>query len=155
MLFSVVVVFLVCSVDYLVLDILSYLQIPYNEFWDSLGNFLLSLNSALNFIIYCAFGKKFRREFFLFLNEISKGALCKKERLAVVSGSRGASNSLAVSGGLHVIQSKHSYFNALFSLLYFSYAVNIRIFRAFLLFPGAKSIQHTKESVVAVATSSL
>ncbi|CAL8089498.1 unnamed protein product [Orchesella dallaii] len=94
MLFSVVIVFLVCSVDYLILDILSYLRIPYDSFWDKLGNFLLSLNSAANFIIYCAFGKKFRKEFFLFLNEISGGRWYADE---VASTSKIYTNS-AVSG---------------------------------------------------------
>ncbi len=146
MLFSVVIVFLLCSVDYLVLDILSYLKISYDSFWDNLGNFLLSLNSAVNFIIYCAFGKKFRNEFFVFLNETTKGAWCPN---AVHVGSRIVSNSNAVSGGLYANLRKDG---ALFSLLYFSYSLNIRIFRAFILIPGATSNLHTKESM---AVSSL
>ncbi|CAL8089495.1 unnamed protein product [Orchesella dallaii] len=62
MLIGVVLVFLICNVDYLVLDILDYAGVAFSEFWNYLGNFLLTLNSAVNFLIYCVCGWKFRQE---------------------------------------------------------------------------------------------
>lgn len=70
MLVGVVVVFLVCNVDYLVLDILEYTGVEHPEFWSHLGNFLLTLNSAVNFIIYCACGWKFREELWSLILDI-------------------------------------------------------------------------------------
>lgn len=62
MLIGVVLVFLLCNVDYLVLDILEYSGVEYSIFWNELGNFLLTINSAVNFLIYCVCGWKFRQE---------------------------------------------------------------------------------------------
>ncbi|ODM99157.1 FMRFamide receptor [Orchesella cincta] len=62
MLIGVVLVFLICNVDYLILDILDYSGVAFSEFWNHLGNFLLTLNSAVNFLIYCVCGWKFRQE---------------------------------------------------------------------------------------------
>lgn len=145
MLFSVVIVFLVCSVDYLVLDILTYIKISYDSFWDSLGNVLLSVNSAVNFIIYCVCGRKFRKEFFQFLYEISNGACCRSAQFD--SGSRGASNSVVNSGGLQIIvknnyQLKTPYGNgggAVAALLRHSHSLSFRIFRAFVCVTGGTS----------------
>jgi len=150
MLFSVVIVFLVCSVDYLVLDILSYLKIPYDSFWDKLGNFLLSLNSAVNFIIYCAFGKKFRKEFFLFLNEISGGRWYPDE---VASTSKVYTNS-AVSGRFIVV---HRTYNnnqnqgMFLSAFYISYFFSIRIMRAILSIAGTDNTTISKEPKSAIS----
>jgi hypothetical protein len=62
MLVGVVVVFLLCSLDYLVLDLMDYFGAAYSLFWVNLGNFLLTVNSAVNFLIYCVCGQKFREE---------------------------------------------------------------------------------------------
>jgi len=63
MLLTIVAAHLLSNLIYFVTDVLSYLNISYSSFWDSMGNFLLTVNSAINFLIYCAFGRKFRHEF--------------------------------------------------------------------------------------------
>jgi hypothetical protein len=73
MLVSIVALFLICSTDYLVIDLLTYFNKPYPPFWDQLGNFLLTVNSAGNFIIYCAFGRKFRQELKSMMNQMCWG----------------------------------------------------------------------------------
>ncbi|KAH3833762.1 FMRFamide receptor-like [Dreissena polymorpha] len=65
MLISVVVVFMICQIPALVYNIiyaihnrkLDTFQI---EILSSTRNFLVTFNSAINFILYCAFGQKFR-----------------------------------------------------------------------------------------------
>lgn len=76
MLVSIVALFLICSLDYLVIDLLTYFNQAYPPFWDQLGNFLLTVNSAGNFIIYCAFGRKFRQEFVAMMRQV---VLCRRE----------------------------------------------------------------------------
>lgn len=105
MLFSVVIVFLFCSVDYLILDVLTYIGISYHSLWDNLGNILLSLNSAVNFVIYCVFGRKFRKEFFLFIKEITRGKLFRNT--VPSSASRGLSSAV-MSGRLYALSTASS-----------------------------------------------
>ncbi|XP_045215938.1 FMRFamide receptor-like [Mercenaria mercenaria] len=65
MLVSVVVVFMICQVPALVYNIAySINEMSVETFgWrvlSSIRNFLVTFNSAINFILYCAFGQKFR-----------------------------------------------------------------------------------------------
>lgn len=63
MLMVVVIAFFLCNVLALVVNILELNQInmmPLNN----VSNMLITLNSSLNFIIYCIFGEKFKRIFF-------------------------------------------------------------------------------------------
>lgn len=65
MLVSVVIVFMICQVPALVYNIAYSIneQIESKFGWkvlSSLRNFLVTFNSAINFILYCAFGQKFR-----------------------------------------------------------------------------------------------
>ncbi|UYV71590.1 GPRNNA1 [Cordylochernes scorpioides] len=60
MLFCVVVIFFVCNLLGMVANILEHFQVYWKELVD-VSNLLVSINSSVNFIIYCLFGKKFRR----------------------------------------------------------------------------------------------
>ncbi|XP_005090731.1 FMRFamide receptor [Aplysia californica] len=69
MLVSVVMVFIICQVPALIYNMAYAIDMP--KVMTSLGwnvmsnfrNFLVTLNSAVNFILYCALGQKFRRTF--------------------------------------------------------------------------------------------
>ena len=69
MLVSVVMVFIVCQVPALIYNVsyaIDYNYTQMSQSWAALStvrNFLVNLNSAINFILYCAFGQKFRRTF--------------------------------------------------------------------------------------------
>ncbi|XP_022235096.1 FMRFamide receptor-like [Limulus polyphemus] len=64
MLLCVVVVFLICNVTAFIVNILEYFDV----YWGSLANLsnlLVTLNSSVNFIIYCIYGHKFKQTLFL------------------------------------------------------------------------------------------
>ncbi|XP_076329930.1 FMRFamide receptor-like [Tachypleus tridentatus] len=64
MLLCVVVIFLICNVTALVVNILEYFDVS----WGSLAlfsNLLVTLNSSVNFIIYYIFGHNFKQTLFL------------------------------------------------------------------------------------------
>lgn len=69
MLVCVVIVFIVCQFPALVYNVAwsaDYCYVDYSYGWmilSSIRNFLVSINSAVNFILYCALGQKFRRLF--------------------------------------------------------------------------------------------
>ena len=69
MLVSVVIVFIICQVPALVYNIAvatdnTYVQTTFGyQVLSSFRNFLVTLNSAVNFLLYCALGQKFRRIF--------------------------------------------------------------------------------------------
>lgn len=69
MLVSVVMVFIVCQVPALIYNMaysISMETVTSSQAWEVLStfrNFLVNLNSAINFILYCALGQKFRRTF--------------------------------------------------------------------------------------------
>ncbi|GFO34274.1 FMRFamide receptor-like [Plakobranchus ocellatus] len=69
MLVSVVIVFIICQVPALIYNMAYSINMPEvssSYSWDVLSNFrnfLVTLNSAVNFILYCALGQKFRRTF--------------------------------------------------------------------------------------------
>ena len=69
MLVSVVVVFIICQVPALVYNLAyainnTYVDESYGyKVLSTIRNFLVNLNSAVNFLLYCAFGQKFRRIF--------------------------------------------------------------------------------------------
>lgn len=69
MLVSVVMVFIVCQVPALIYNMayaISMATVTTSSAWNvlsTLRNFLVNLNSAINFILYCALGQKFRRTF--------------------------------------------------------------------------------------------
>ena len=69
MLVSVVIVFIICQVPALIYNMAYSIDMPkvlnsysWNVF-SAFRNFLVTLNSAVNFILYCALGQKFRRTF--------------------------------------------------------------------------------------------
>lgn len=69
MLVSIVMVFIVCQVPALVYNLAyavdnAHVQMNFGyQILSNLRNFLVNLNSAVNFILYCALGQKFRRIF--------------------------------------------------------------------------------------------
>ena len=69
MLVSVVIVFIICQVPALVYNLAYAIDRQYvmtkfgYQVLSSLRNFLVNLNSAINFLLYCALGQKFRRIF--------------------------------------------------------------------------------------------
>ncbi|UYV77996.1 GPRNNA1 [Cordylochernes scorpioides] len=60
MLFCVVVIFFVCNLLGMVVNILEHFQVYWLELVD-ISNLLVAVNSSVNFIIYYLFGKRFRR----------------------------------------------------------------------------------------------
>merc|ERR1712038_1742565 len=60
MLFCVVAVFFVCNLLALVVNILEHLDQTYHELTQT-NNLLVTVNSSVNFIIYCIFSDKFKR----------------------------------------------------------------------------------------------
>ncbi|XP_018025741.1 FMRFamide receptor-like, partial [Hyalella azteca] len=71
MLLVVVIVFFFCNVLAFIVSVLELFKITIGEL-TILNNFLVTVNSSVNFIIYCIFGQKFRR---LFLQIFCFGAL--------------------------------------------------------------------------------
>ncbi|XP_059148700.1 FMRFamide receptor-like [Physella acuta] len=69
MLVSVVIVFIICQVPALIYNMayaIDTAKVESSAGWivlSSFRNFLVMLNSAVNFILYCALGQKFRRTF--------------------------------------------------------------------------------------------
>jgi hypothetical protein len=63
MLMVVVFVFFVCNVLALVVNILEVMSINITAL-NNVSNMLITVNSSVNFIIYCIFGEKFKRIFF-------------------------------------------------------------------------------------------
>ncbi|VDI26462.1 Hypothetical predicted protein [Mytilus galloprovincialis] len=68
MLVSVVIVFMICQLPALVYNVAfsvnSYVIHMYGwQILSTIRNFMVTFNSAINFILYCAFGQKFRRTF--------------------------------------------------------------------------------------------
>ncbi|KAF2352319.1 GPCR rhodopsin-like 7TM, partial [Trinorchestia longiramus] len=59
MLLVVVVVFFFCNVLAFIVSVLELFKIAINEL-TILNNVLVTVNSSVNFIIYCIFGQKFR-----------------------------------------------------------------------------------------------
>ena len=71
MLLFVVIVFFVCNILALIVNVLEMMGITIFML-TMLSNLLVTVNSSVNFIIYCIFGQKFRR---LFLQLFCFGAL--------------------------------------------------------------------------------
>ncbi|KAK3602760.1 hypothetical protein CHS0354_027756 [Potamilus streckersoni] len=69
MLISLVIVFMICQVPALIYNVaysINYEIIKSTLHWQvlsSLRNFMVTFNSTVNFILYCAFGQKFRQVF--------------------------------------------------------------------------------------------
>ncbi|XP_035224039.1 FMRFamide receptor-like [Stegodyphus dumicola] len=64
MLLCVVIIFLICNILALLVNIIEYFDI----FLPSLvrvSNLLVTINSSVNFVIYCIFGRKFKRTFLI------------------------------------------------------------------------------------------
>merc|ERR1719270_3165614 len=72
MLMVVVLVFFICNILALVVNILEVLGIEHIGV-NNISNLLVTLNSSVNFIIYCIFGDKFKRIFLrLFCSQVIK-----------------------------------------------------------------------------------
>lgn len=82
MLFCVVVVFFMCNILALVTNILEIVGDMIDEMTQS-SNLLVTINSSVNFVIYCIFGRKFRR---ILLRTI---CTCCPERFQVTRMGRG------------------------------------------------------------------
>ncbi|KAK8753491.1 hypothetical protein OTU49_004665 [Cherax quadricarinatus] len=91
MLLVVVTVFFVCNVLAFIINILELLDITI-DLLTMASNLLVTINSSVNFIIYCIFGQKFRK---LFLKMFCSGVLSRAVRreVAIDSGAFG-NNSL-------------------------------------------------------------
>ena len=63
MLLVVVLVFFVCNLLPLVVNILELTRTPFIQPLANVSNFLVTINSSVNILIYCIFGKKFRTVF--------------------------------------------------------------------------------------------
>jgi len=63
MLLVVVVVFLATNILALVTNVLEPLGVKHVRL-NNVSSFLVTLNSSINFVIYCIFGEKFKRIFF-------------------------------------------------------------------------------------------
>lgn len=76
MLLVVVSVFFICNVLAFIINVLELLNITIEELTMS-SNLLVTINSSVNFIIYCIFGQKFRK---LFLKMFCWGILSNNRR---------------------------------------------------------------------------
>lgn len=112
MLISVVVVFLVCQAFALVDNVLIVIwsveitgSDGYMIFY-TISQVLVVFNSAINFILYCCFGRKFRRAF-IFMFSCS---VCEERRLDDTNGTMSAINH-RMGASPHVLRrhSQHSY----------------------------------------------
>ena len=70
MLMIVVVVFLICNILALIVNILELFGIDINEVTET-SNLLVTINSSVNFFIYIIFGEKFKKQLCQCLQEIS------------------------------------------------------------------------------------
>lgn len=62
MLLCVVTVFLMCNILALIVNIIEYFDIFFSALV-RVSNLLITVNSSVNFVIYCIFGRKFKRTF--------------------------------------------------------------------------------------------
>lgn len=62
MLLCVVIVFLMCNILALIVNIIEYFDIFLSALV-RVSNLLITVNSSVNFVIYCIFGRKFKRTF--------------------------------------------------------------------------------------------
>ncbi|KAG7168255.1 FMRFamide receptor-like [Homarus americanus] len=91
MLLVVVTVFFVCNVLAFIINVLELLDITIAELTMS-SNLLVTINSSVNFIIYCIFGQKFRK---LFLRMFCSGFLfCARGRDASLDSAAYGNNSI-------------------------------------------------------------
>ena len=70
MLMIVVVVFLICNILALIVNILELFGIDINEVTET-SNLLVTINSSVNFFIYIIFGEKFKKQLCQCFEEIS------------------------------------------------------------------------------------
>jgi len=88
MLFCVVIVFFFCNFLALVVNILEHFGKMFHPLTQT-NNLLITVNSSVNFVIYCIFGEKFKRIFFkLFCSALGR------KNLPVQSELRYPNNSL-------------------------------------------------------------
>ncbi|KAK8718874.1 hypothetical protein OTU49_014403 [Cherax quadricarinatus] len=91
MLLVVVTVFFVCNVLAFIINILELLNITIGLLTMA-SNLLVTINSSVNFIIYCIFSKRFRK---LFLKMLCSGVLSRVMRRNVARGSTAFRNNSA------------------------------------------------------------
>ena len=91
MLMVVVIVFVFCNVLAMVSNMLDALKIdavPVTQ----VSNLLVTINSSINLFIYCAFGKRFRKELGSLIKDshrkITKPGLCSKKEPNLDTGSK-------------------------------------------------------------------
>jgi len=72
MLLCVVMVFLLCNFPAMVVNILEHFGCLYHPLTQT-NNLLITINSSVNFIIYCIFGHKFKRIFWTILVRLTGG----------------------------------------------------------------------------------
>ncbi|XP_055644320.1 FMRFamide receptor [Toxorhynchites rutilus septentrionalis] len=65
MLICVVIVFLLCNLPAMVINIMEAVYSDINDYLVKTSNLLVTINSSVNFIIYVIFGEKFKRIFLL------------------------------------------------------------------------------------------
>jgi hypothetical protein len=100
MLVSVVIVFIICQVPALVYNIAfainnRYVEVSFGyQVLSKIRNFLVTLNSAVNFLLYCALGQKFRR---IFLHIFFRK--CVQESYIPMSGVHGQSTVVTMASG--------------------------------------------------------
>lgn len=131
MLVSVVIVFMMCQVPAAVYNVayaIDYQAVKHGFGWlllSTIRNFLVVLNSAINFLLYCAFGQKFRRVFmrtfcYCFLGENDFNSMTyhgtvafsdpsKKYRILLRKNNNGCNQiEMMSSATQHTILSKYS-----------------------------------------------
>lgn len=100
MLVSVVIVFIICQVPALVYNLAfainnRYVEIDFGyQVLSKIRNFLVTLNSAVNFLLYCALGQKFRR---IFLHIFFRK--CINESYIPMSGVHGQTTTVVTMAG--------------------------------------------------------
>ena len=104
MLVTVVIVFIICQVPALVYNIAWAIDNKYVNYvfgyqvLSTMRNFLVNFNSAINFLLYCALGQKFRR---IFLHTFFRK--CAKDTYIPMSGIHNQTQIVAMAQKRHYI----------------------------------------------------
>lgn len=110
MLLCVVIVFLICNILALIINIIEYFDIFLSPLVN-VSNLLVTINSSVNFVIYCIFGRKFKRTFLILFckypiqrtsfNDSIQGSTWIRFR-TMKSSSGSLNTSVTVNGHCHI-----------------------------------------------------
>jgi len=95
MLMGVVIVFLICNVLALILNIMEAFYSTIDENLNAVSNLLVTINSSVNFLVYVIFGEKFKR---IFCQMFCKNRMAKRDNALQDDSTYSGENSGRSSG---------------------------------------------------------